>query len=72
VGMGNQTNGRRPRKRKEGIDDIGIGARRRRDNYNGHGSIRRMSRSANRLNFIERKARYTKRLMKDSVCDIAK
>jgi hypothetical protein len=55
VRMSNQANGRRPRKRKEGIDDIGIGARRRRDNYNGHGSIRRMPRSANRLNFIERK-----------------
>ena len=70
--MSNQANGWRPRKRKEGVNDIGVGARRRRDNYNGHGSIRRMSRSANRLNFIERKARYAKRLMKGSVCDIVK
>jgi hypothetical protein len=70
--MSDQANGRRPRKRKEGINDIGIGARGRRDNYNGHGSMRRMSRSANRFNFIERKARYAKRLMKGSVCDIAK
>jgi hypothetical protein len=69
ISMRNKANGWRPRKRKEGVDNIGIGARRRRDNYNSHGSIRRTHGSADRLNFIERKDRYDERLMKVSGCD---
>jgi len=34
--MNNQADGRWPRKGKQGISDIGVGARRRWDNYNGH------------------------------------
>jgi len=36
VRMSNQADGWWPRKGEQGISDIGVGARRRWDNYNGH------------------------------------